>query len=86
MKTLNECYQIISELNEEAHDRAWDSWVEADEQDDEDLREEASLEQRQYFVELFNDLDEETRQACFKYREQDDDFRQDFDCWYGYSE
>ena len=73
MKTLEECYDIIVALNEEAHSMAWDTWIEADrlsdesEDDDgwiraEELREQASLEQQEYFVDLFEELDEETKE------------------------
>ena len=97
MKTLEQCYDIISNLNEEAHSMAWDTWMEADRLADEgegdedwiraeELREEASLEQQEYFVDLFEQLDEETKAACWKYREQDENFRMEFDCWYGYNQ
>ena len=97
MKTLEQCYDIIVALNEEAHAIAWDTWIEADrisdeaEDDDgwiraEEKREQASAEQQQHFIDLFKELDEQTRQACWKYREQDEDFQIDFDSWYGYQD
>ena len=97
MKTLEECYDIIVALNETAHSMAWDTWIEADrlsdesEDDDgwiraEEMREQASLEQQEYFVDLFEELDEETKEACWKYRKEDENFRMEFDSWYGYEE
>ena len=92
MKTIDECYSIISALNEEAHGLAWDTWIEADRLDEEgddgaeDMRDQASMEQQEHFIGLFNDLDEETKQACFEHRKIDENFRMDFDCWYGYTE
>ena len=83
MKTIDECYDIITALNEEAHQMAWDSWIRADEEDDESLREDASLEQQEYFIDLFDDLDEETQAAVFHHCRENDAIRSDFECWYG---
>ena len=96
MITIDEAYNIIVGLNEEAHERSWDSWEaadELDESDDEDdwgkaegLREEASLEQASYFREGFDDLDEETQDAILYYVDQDEDFKEEFSMWYGSEE
>ena len=92
MMTLDECYELISALNEEAHGLAWDTWIEADrleeEGDDgaEDMRDQASMEQQIHFNDLVDSLDRETREAIFHYRRENDAFRDDFDCWYGYED
>jgi hypothetical protein len=87
MKTLDHCYSIINWLNEDAHSYAYSEWTKADDMDEdsgeaEDQRCHASEVQRRYFVELYDDLDEETKKAIQHYRETDENFRTDFDCWY----
>ena len=68
MNTLDETFDLIEALNEEAHGMAWDTWIEADEledSDDEDdwskaegKREEASDEQAGYFRDEFDGLED----------------------------
>lgn len=87
MKTLQECYDIICQMNDDAHAYAYASWCAADEMDEEsgeaeDQRCAASEEQRDYFVEMYDQLDEKTKEDIQYYRENDQAFRDDFDCWY----
>ncbi len=94
MKTLDEVKSLIENLNEEAHEGAWDSWVAADElenhgEDDDDLiraeemREEASDEQAGYFRDGFDDLDESDRAAVIHWLGIDDDFKDQFKAYFG---
>lgn len=81
MKTLQQCADIIAAINDDAHDLAWDSWEDAGE--DEELREDASLEQQEHFRTLFLQLDVETQSECLYYREHDENFREDFESFGG---
>ena len=93
MITRDEAYDIISNLNESAHQRAWNTWIEADnlmESSDEadweaaeDLQLEASQEQAEYFREEFDQLDEETKDAIMHYVHTDAEFKEEFSMWYG---
>jgi len=93
MITKDEAYDIIQQINENAHQQAWDTWEEADnlmESDDEDdweaaeeLRDQASTEQSNYFKEEFESLDEETQEAIMHYVDTDESFREEFVMWYG---
>jgi hypothetical protein len=95
MKTLDEVVLIVENLNEEAHEEAWDSWVAADEleessEDDDDMvkveemREEASDEQAGYFRDGFDDLDENDRAAITHWLLTDSDFKEQFKSYFGY--
>jgi hypothetical protein len=92
MKTLEQVYEIVETLNEEAHQDAWDSWMSADEaeQNDsdlaEELREEASQEQATYFREGFYHLDDSDRDAVIHWLKHDDDFAEQFRDWFGHEE
>lgn len=81
MITIDEAYDIINDINDRAHDLAWDSWEEAG--DDEYLREEASDEQAAHFNDMFNELSEDQRQSIYHYAEIDESFAMDFNCWNG---
>ena len=81
MITREEAYNIILNLNHEAYDFTYQRWVDAD--DDEELREDASLAQQEIFRELYDDLDTDTRKAIHYYVNTDEDFGCDFDGWYG---
>jgi hypothetical protein len=93
MKTLDEAFELIEALNEEAHGMAWDTWIEADEledsedEDDWDLaegkREEASDEQAGYFRDEFFCLSFEDRAAVNHWVDNDESFREQFRDWYG---
>lgn len=75
--TEDECYSIISDLNEDAHGATWEMWEEADKladsdnEDDwdaaEELRYEASNVQAIEFREGFQLLDQETQQSILWY-------------------
>ena len=94
--TIDEAYELIVNLNEEAHSMAWDTWVEADElcaspnEEDWDkadsVREAASLEQACYFREAFEELDEDTQQVILNYAASDESFGDEFSMWYGKEE
>lgn len=96
MKTLTEIYNLAENLNEEAHNLAWDSWVAADElmesdnEDDweaaEEMREDASLEQAGHFRDLFWDLEEEDQAAITHWLKEDADFKDQFSMWFGEQE
>ena len=93
---LDEAWEIIESLNEEAHRLSWDSWIEADEMADSDeedgdvtaeqLREEASLEQAGYFRDEFWDLDDEDRDAINHWLKEDESFKEQFRDWFGHEE
>ncbi|MDB0033996.1 hypothetical protein N9E52_02515 [Alphaproteobacteria bacterium] len=91
MRTKKEVYNLISDLNDEAHSLAWDTWVRSDNlmnsenEDDwtraEEVKEQASEEQARYFREMLGrhpGLLEEAK----KYAEQDEDFNMDWEAWY----
>ena len=81
MRTKDEVYDLICDLNEDAHNAAWDSWIAADEENDEEMREEASEEQAGYFREMLEQhpgLLEEAKH----YAQQDDEFNMDWEAWY----
>ena len=96
MISIDEAYNIIQSINENAHHRSWDSWAEADrlsesdEEEDwetaEELREDASLEQAAYFREEFNELDDETKEAILHYVDTDNSFKEEFAVWCGEGE
>ena len=91
MRTKEETYTLISDLNDEAHSLAWDTWVRSDNlmnsenEDDwtraEEVKEQASEEKARYFREMLvrhPGLLEEAK----KYAEQDEDFNMDWEAWY----
>lgn len=96
MITLSEAYDIISSINDKAHHRAWDTWLEADMLTDsdneedwetaEEIREQASQEQAEYFREEFDSLDEETKNAIINYVNTEEEFKEEFSMWYGEEE
>jgi hypothetical protein len=96
MKTLDEAFDLIEALNEEAHGMAWDTWIEADELEDsededdwtkaEAKREEASDEQAGYFRDEFDGLEDEDRVTIEHWLDADELFREQFRDWYGRDE
>ena len=96
MKTLEEIYSIIQNLNEDAYSEAWDTWAEADRLEEEgdedeevtadDMREQASIEQSEYFRDLFHNLDQDDIAAVKHWIKNDDAFKEEFSAWYGYEE
>jgi len=93
MKTLEEVYETIDILNEEAHQLAWDTWVIADQLEEseneedyskaEKMREEASDEQAFYFRDGYWDLNLEDQDAIKYWLEEDSGFREEFVNWFG---
>ena len=96
MKTLEEIFDLVDTLNEDAHSQAWDSWVQADElmesEDEadweaaEDIREAASEEQAGYFRDMYYDLDETDQTAIKHWITEDEDFKEQFAVYFGESE
>jgi hypothetical protein len=94
MITLEDAYEIIEVANDDAHQQAWDIWVQADElseSDDEsdwdvaeDLREQASSEQAEYFRDNFWQLEENKITGIKHWLKEDEDFKEQFACYYGY--
>jgi len=89
MKTKDEAYEIICDLNEEAHAATYDAWVEADDREDEDedmaeeMREDASYQQAHEFREAFQTLMPEDKEAVLYYVKHDEDFAEEFNAWWG---
>ena len=93
MITKDEAYDIISDLNDDAHSATWDTWVEADELGDsddeedwtraEEMRVDASYEQAGYFRASFHNLPQDQQDAIWKFAKEDPEWAEDFKCWYG---
>ncbi len=87
--TLDQAWDIITDLNDEAYDLAYESWTDADdaaEYDDElaeELREQASMEQSSHFSLLFDQLPDEQRNGVMEWREKDADFRDQLMAYFG---
>ena len=86
--TLEEAWQLIDSINDEAHGYAYESWVAADELEEEggeaeDQRCIASEEQQGYFRELFEQLDIKTKKAVLAHRLSNSDFKEQFETYYG---
>jgi hypothetical protein len=96
MRTIEEAWEIIEGLNNEAHDEAWDTWEAADtlaESDNEDdldaaevLREEASLEQASHFRYKYDQLNDEDIEVVKYWLKHDEDFREQFATYFGEEE
>lgn len=96
MKNLDEAFELLYELNEEAHGLAWDSWIAADEymesEDEsdwetaEEMRSNASLEQASYFRDLYYELEESDKEALIYYAKNNEDFKDEFMCFFGEEE
>lgn len=96
MKTVDEIYQLVVDLNEEAHQLAWDSWEAADELEDsdneddweraEDLREDASAEQSMHFRDLYWELEPADQEAIKHWLNKDEQFAEEFATWFGQEE
>ena len=90
MISRDEAYELIVDLNEEAHSATYDEWEYADEVDAEgradeaeDLREDASYNQSIEFREAFQSLDTESQEAILHYVKVDEDFAEEFNMWWG---
>lgn len=96
MKTLEEAWSIIEELNDDAHNQAWDTWVQADELSEsedetdwdvaEDLREQASLEQAEYFRDSWYELKASNQEDIKYWLNEDEDFKEQFAVYFGEEE
>jgi len=90
MKTREEAYEIICDLNEEAHAAAYEDWAIADGLEEEgefdeaeEAREDASYQQSIEFREAFQVLDQETQEAILYWEKNDPDFAEEFNAWWG---
>ena len=86
MITVDEAWDLINRLNEEAHGLAWDLWIKADEaeEDNDILAEEASDAQREYFWDILDEeVSEEDMEAIWHYCNTDPEFRDQFEAFYG---
>jgi hypothetical protein len=87
MLSREDAYEIICDLNEEAHSATYEDWAAADECEDEDeaeeLREDASYQQAIEFREAFQTLDPESQEAILHYVKVDEDFAEEFNAWWG---
>jgi hypothetical protein len=85
MITREQAMEIMENINEQAHNDAWDEWVEAqrlEDQGDEEAAEHqkncASEIQEDFFCDHFTDLDKATRQAIARLALEDDDFYENY--------
>lgn len=91
MKTREEAYEIICDLNDEAHSATYEDWVAADEAEDEgedmdiveEMREDASYQQAHEFREAFQTLMPEDQEAVLHWVKHDKDFAEEFNAWWG---
>ena len=83
MKTLTETWDLIETMNITAYDTAYEPWLTADTEDDEELREDASAEQQEYFREEYADLRDEEQESIRQWYMRDKDFREQFETYYG---
>lgn len=96
MRTLEEAWDIIESLNNDAHEQSWDTWIEADaleESEDEDdwtsaeeIRENASLEQADYFREGWYNLSDEDQETVKHWLNHDESFKDQFITYFGEEE
>ena len=89
MLSRDEAYQLIVELNEDAHAATYDEWVEAEDMEEEDpdqaeeMREEASYNQAVEFRNAFQStLTSEQQEAILHYTKVDEDFAMEFNGWW----
>ena len=88
--TLDETWDLIRDLNAEAHEAARDEWEQADlleEEGDldgaEEQREEASYYQASTFRELVDELPQEEHQSILYWEKENKNFREEFNAWWG---
>lgn len=90
MKTLEQTLSLIEDLNEQAHQEAWDYWQDADAEEDEEiaeeLREDASMLQATCFRESYYHLDQTDRDSVLHWLKADGDFADQFRDWFGHDQ
>jgi len=96
MRTLEEAQEIVERLNDDAHGESFELWVEADELADsndeadwdraEDVREQASAEQAEYFRDFWYELDTDDQELVKYWLDHDEDFREQFATYFGEQE
>jgi hypothetical protein len=96
MRTLEEAQEIVERLNDDAHNESWDLWIEADGLADsdneadwdraEDVREQASVEQAEYFRDFWYELDTDDQELVKYWLDHDEDFREQFATYFGEAE
>lgn len=80
---VDDCMSVIENLNEEAHNEVMPLWLNADDQDDEELREEASESQQTIFRDLYKSLLPQEKRVIEHYLKTDPDFKEQFEQYYG---
>lgn len=93
MKTLEEAWDLIETMNNDAHDESWNTWIdaeqladsddEADWEEAEETRERASLEQQEYFRDGYMNLSQEDQTVIRHWLERDDTLRDQFETYFG---
>ena len=81
--TLDEAWELIEKLNDQAHDYAATFWRQADLYDDEEMRENASAVQQEHFRELFDSLDPGVWVEVHKFSRTNEDFNEQFSTYHG---
>ena len=85
MKTLEQTLSLIQDLNEQSHNDAWDYWIEADNEQDEDaaedLRELASDVQAGCLYERLYDLNDEDFDSIVHWIKNNNDVREQLQDW-----
>jgi hypothetical protein len=96
MRTLEEAWDIVERLNDDAHGETFELWCEADELGDsedeadwdkaEEVREQASTEQAEYFRDFWYELDTDDQELVKYWLDRDEDFREQFATYFGETE
>ena len=85
MKTLEQTLSLIQDLNEQSHNDAWDYWIEADNEEDEeaaeDLRELASDVQAGCLYERLYDLNDEDFDSILYWIKNNNDVKEQLQDW-----
>ena len=89
MQSLEQTLAAVAELNEQAYQKSWHSWVAADEMPiaevADGMKKDAYHEQTAYFRDGFSNLDAETKSSIMHWLQQEE-FRTQFSIWYGQDE
>lgn len=87
--SLQQAWQVATELNDAAYQKSWPSWVAAQDmrvkEVAEGMKKDAYHEQTEYFREGYMALDDETKTAVVHWL-QDVEFAQQFSVWFGTKE